>query len=144
MSNGSGETVLVTGGYGCIGAETVKWLAQNTQSRVVVASRTVNAVRTDRVFHEIDRTRVTCVQVDVCDQDSLEALLLRENVTRVVHLAALQTPDCNRFRDLGLQVDLAGTQKLIEAIKSSGRPLERFVFASSAAVYGQRAMYPDG
>jgi nucleoside-diphosphate-sugar epimerase len=136
------KNILITGGYGCIGAETVKWLIRNTDASVVICSRAVSADRTGRVFHDVDRSRIVAVPADVRDQRQLQQVLAEHGITQVVHLAALQTPDCNANRDLGLQINLAGTQNLIEAIKQVGLPLERFVFASSIAVYGPRAAYP--
>jgi nucleoside-diphosphate-sugar epimerase len=138
------QTVLITGGYGCIGAETAKWLIRNSPADVVVCSRAASAERSERVFHDVDRSRLTFIQADVSDQDHLEQILVDRNVTHVVHLAALQTPDCNAHRNLGLQINLAGTQNLIEAMKASGRPYARFVYASSVAVYGPRVAYPAG
>lgn len=138
------ETVWITGGFGCIGAETTKWLLRNTDARVVVTSRRVTPQRVERVFEEVDRSRLLCREIDVRDLSALQQLLEEQPITRVAHLAALQTPDCNAHRDLGLQINLAGTQNLIEAIKASGRNLNRFVFASSVAVYGPRAAYPPG
>ncbi len=140
----SQQNVLVTGGYGCIGAETTKWLLRNSDAKVVIGSRKINDKRTERVFHDVDRSRLTFVQMDVSDSSGLEQILTDNEVTQVVHMAALQTPDCNANRDLGLQINLAGTQNLIEAMKSSGLPLKRFVYASSIAIYGPRAAYPEG
>jgi len=133
--------VLVTGGYGCIGSETTKWLLRHTDSKVIICSRKVSPERTDRVFEKVARERLVILQADVTDQSALRDILLEQEISHVVHLAALQTPDCNEHRDLGLQINLAGTQNLIEAIKSSGRKLERFLFASSIAVYGPRRDY---
>jgi nucleoside-diphosphate-sugar epimerase len=138
------QTILVTGGYGCIGAETTKWLLRNSTAPVVVCSRSVSDGRTERVFHDVDRTRLRVLAVDITDQDAILRLLTEHGVTRVVHLAALQTPDCNAHRDLGLQINLAGTQNLVEAMKASPLTLECFIFASSVAVYGPRAAYPQG
>ncbi len=138
------QTILVTGGYGCIGAETTKWLLRNSEASVVVCSRSVCEERTERVFHDVDRERLTIMKADVTDQNAIQSLLTDQQITRVIHLAALQTPDCNAHRDFGLQVNLAGTQNLIEAMKASGLKLERFIFASSVAVYGPRASYPEG
>jgi UDP-glucose 4-epimerase len=136
--------ILITGGSGCIGAETAKWLLRNTGARVIICSRSINPARIERVFHDVDRSRIKAIIVDVCQQQQLEAILTSEQITHVAHLAALQTPACNADRDLGLQVNLAGTQNLIEAIKATGQPIKRFVFASSIAVYGPRAAYPAG
>lgn len=136
--------ILVTGGYGCIGAPTVKWLLANSGAAVVAASRDVNPARTQRLFADQYQSRLTCVKLDVCSQPQLEELLTKHEITHVIHLAALQTPDCNAHRDLGLQINLAGTQYLIEAIKKCRPKLARFVFASSISVYGPRNAYPAG
>lgn len=137
------ETVLITGGYGCIGAETAKWLLGHTDHDVVICSRRVSEDRNQRVFAGVDQTRLRFVEADVTDQNALLKILGENAVTHVVHLAALQTPDCNANRDLGLQINLAGTQQLIEAMKASDAPIHRFINASSAAVYGPRASYSD-
>lgn len=138
------QTILITGGYGCIGAETAKWLLRSSDASVVICSRTVSDDRTEQVFHDVERDRVTAIKVDVTDQQVLQEVLLKQQVTHVVHLAALQTPDCNAYRNLGLQINVGGTLNLIEAMKASGLRLKRFVFASSIAVYGARASYPAG
>ena len=140
----SEPTILVTGGYGCIGAEAVKWFVHNTSASIVVCSRHVSDQRTDRVFYDIDRSRLRFVKADVRQQNELLEILDRYRTTHVVHMAALQTPDCNANRDLGLQINLGGTQNIIEAMKSAKIRVERFVNASSVAVYGPRAMYPEG
>ena len=138
------KNVLITGGYGCIGAETAKWLLKNSDAAIVICSRNVSSDRSERVFHNADRSRLTFIEADVSDQSRLQQILTEQGITHVVHLAALQTPDCNAHRDLGLQINLAGTQNLIEAMKASGRALNRYIFASSIAVYGPRAAYPEG
>ena len=138
------QRILITGGYGCIGSETTKWLLRNTEADVVICSRTASPDRTEKVFHDVERSRLTAIAADVCSQSELLEILTMHRITQVAHLAALQTPACNAQRDLGLQTNLAGTQNLIEAIKLSRLPIQRFVFASSIAVYGPRADYPAG
>jgi UDP-glucose 4-epimerase len=138
------QTILVTGGLGCIGAETSKWLLRNSDASVVVGSRSVSEERMDRVFYDVDRTRLTTVKLDITNQHALEEILSEKRITRVVHLAALQTPDCNAHRQVGLQINLGGTLNVIEAMKATGLRPERFIFASSIAVYGPRSSYPAG
>ena len=139
-----GSKVLVTGGYGCIGAETVKWLLENTPLEIVIASRTVSAERTARAFYGLDHDRLQAVSLDISKAEQVNELFSAHDFSHVIHLAAFQTPDCNAHRDRGLQINLAGTQHLIEAIKQSSKSIERFVFASSIAVYGPRSQYPPG
>lgn len=138
------QTILVTGGLGCIGAETSKWLLRNSDASVVVGSRSVSDERTERVFYDVDRKRLTMVKLDITDLHALEMVLSEKRITRVIHLAALQTPDCNAHRHLGLQINLGGTLNVIEAMKATGLRPERFIFASSIAVYGPRSSYPAG
>ena len=138
------QNVLIMGGYGCIGSETAKWLLKNSDAAVVICSRNMSPNRSERVFHDADRSRLTFIKADVSDLSRLQQILTEQEITHVVHMAALQTPDCNAHRDLGLQINLAGTQNLIEAMKASGLALERYIFASSIAVYGPRAAYPAG
>ncbi|MDA7907151.1 SDR family oxidoreductase [bacterium] len=135
---------LVTGGLGCIGAETTKWLLKNTTANVVICGRDVRPARVARVFHDITRTRLKVIAVDVANEQLISDTIQNEGITHVIHLAALQTPDCNQHRDLGMQINLGGTQNLIEALKRHRSQIERFVFASSIAVYGPRAFYPEG
>lgn len=135
------ERILVTGGFGCIGAQVVKWLLSNTDAAVIVGARDVSTERIKRMFGAETSARMSCVHLDVRDIRQIEEVLQSKEVTRVVHLAALQTPDCNANRDLGLQINLAGTQNLIEAVKRCRPKLRRFVFASSVAVYGPRRSY---
>lgn len=142
MTESTSERILVTGGFGCIGTQVVKWLLLNTDATVIVGTREVTANRINRLFGDSDLSRLTCVRLDVRDQDQLEDVLQANEVSRVAHLAALQTPDCNANRDLGLQINLAGTQNLVEAVKRCRPALRRFVFASSVAVYGPRRSYP--
>lgn len=137
------KRILVTGGYGCIGAQTVKWLLSQTPATVVVGSREVSPQRTERLFHQDDVSRLKYTVLDVRDQRQLEGVLTLYDITHVIHLAALQTPDCNANRDMGLQINLTGTQNLLEAIKACRPNLQRFVFASSVAVYGARSSYPE-
>ncbi|QDT01988.1 dTDP-L-rhamnose 4-epimerase [Rubripirellula lacrimiformis] len=136
--------VLITGGYGCIGAATTKWLLHNTNSHVTLLSRSADEDRTQRVFENVDRSRLEVVACDVSDGPQVDQWISHHSFTRIAHLAGLQTPDCNSHRDRGLQTNLAGTQNLIEAMKHSQTSLQRFVFASSMAVYGPRSTYPTG
>ncbi|MGI9473747.1 MAG: NAD-dependent epimerase/dehydratase family protein [Rubripirellula sp.] len=132
---------FITGGLGCIGAETTKWLLKQTSDDIYLCGRDVSDARVKRVFADADLTRLQALEADVTDQASLSRILSDHKITHVVHLAALQTPDCNKHRRLGLEINLGGTQNLIEAMKQNLATVQRFVFASSVAVYGPRNHY---
>ena len=138
-------SVLVTGAFGCIGQATVAHLLEHSDERVVLFSRKADVEGAARTFGRSGDSRLIVERGNVTDQQKLFAVLNDHAVTRVVHLAGLQTPDCNQHRDLGLQVNLAGTQKLIEAIKQLPdlQQVQSFVYASSGAVYGARSTYSE-
>ena len=137
------ESILITGGLGCIGVMATRWLLENTNSRIVIGSRKANQEAVQQSFPK-HTDRVQAASIDVLSTEALHNLLDEQQITRVAHMAGLQTPDCNEHRDLGLQTNLAGTQNLVEGIKAARTKVQRFVFASSVAVYGPRVAYPAG
>ncbi|MEM7475372.1 MAG: NAD(P)-dependent oxidoreductase [Planctomycetota bacterium] len=139
----SNPTVLITGGLGCIGVTTTQWLLKHYDCQIVILSRKADQASVEQEFPE-SNGRVNAVAADVRSVQDLQAVLDERQITHVAHMAGLQTPDCNANRDMGLQINLAGTQNLIEAIKQSNLAVQRVVFASSVAVYGPRDSYPAG
>ena len=75
---------------------------------------------------------------DISDGDSVRAWISEYQPTHVIHLGALQSPDCDADPHRGLEVNVGGTLNLLNASAGS---CERFVLASSGAVYGRRALY---
>ena len=77
------------------------------------------------------------------DPTSIERAVNEIQPTHVIHLGALQTPDCRDFPIKGLEVNVLGTAYLFRACQRLSNPLERFVFASSSAVNGNRSLYGE-
>ncbi len=138
----NGATVLVTGGTGCIGAVTVRDLLAAGASRVVVASRAATPGLLPLWLPLPLAERITLVSADLGDAAAMQRVVTEHRPTHVVHLAGLQSPDCDADPARGLAVNVGGTQVLLEAVERLPVPLQRFVFASSAAVYGPRSLYP--
>ncbi len=135
-------TVLVTGGTGCIGAVTVRDLLTAGARRVVVASRGAQPGLLSLWLPTPLEARITLAAGDLGDAAAIQRLVTEHQPTHVVHLGGLQSPDCDADPARGMAVNVGGTQVLLEACERLARPLQRFVFASSAAVYGPRALYP--
>ena len=130
---------FVSGPTGCIGAATVAHLLENGVPRVVGFSRRHDLSRIDPSYHD----RIELIQGDICDAQQVQAAVLSAEPSRIIHLAAFQTPDCQARPLEGLDVNVCGTVNMMHAAAALGDKLERFVFASSAAVYGPRSLY-DG
>ena len=132
--------VLMTGGTGCIGAITAANLLARGVDEVVAVSRSSDARILRLWLGEALDERLRLVSVDLAESLSVEAVMMYERPDIVIHLGALQTPACDANPSKGLEINVGGTLALLDAAKKLGS-LQRFVFASSAAVYGKREMY---
>ena len=127
------ERVLVTGVLGCLGA----WVARAVVADgddVVGYDLGENTARLDLVLGQ-DAARVTLVRGDITELDTLERVLDEHEITRVVHLAALQVPFMRANPPLGMRVNVAGTVNVFEAVSKRLDRIPGVAYASSTAVY---------
>lgn len=135
--------VLITGGYGFIGA----WIVRNLLARgdaVWVYDLKEDARRLRLVLPEEKVRHVTFVPGDVTDLPALTRAVGDHGITHVIHLAGLQVPTCRTDPILGATVNVLGTLAVFEAVKAVGDQVQRLVYASSAAVFGGPDKYPAG
>ena len=122
------ERYLVTGALGCLGA----WVARavlDDGNDVVGYDLGESEARLDLVLGEA-AGRVILVRGDITDLDALERVLDDQEITRVVHLAALQVPFVRANPPLGMRVNVAGTVNVFEAVS---RRLDRIPGVAYAA-----------
>lgn len=137
------HTIFITGGTGCIGSVTIYKLLQSDQvGKIVVASRSGNHETLKLWLGEEMDPRLEFIVLDVADYKAISEILPKINPTHIMHLGAYQSPDCSRAHIRGMEINTGGTMALFDAAEKLAN-LKRFVFASSAAVYGMRAMYPE-
>ena len=131
------ETVLVTGGGGFIGT----WVLRDLLSRgliPVVFDVQKNNERWQRILGS-DADRVCFVSGNLLDRPLLSSVAAEHQVTRVIHLAALLTPQCQQDPYGGCEVNVMGSVALFELIRNSGGRIRGISYASSYAVYGPEA-----
>ncbi len=121
--------VLVTGGAGYVGSVAVELLCQGGHD-VVVVDNLVNghrrAIATDCEFH----------QVDLRDADRVLTTVQGTRPDAVLHFSALTiVPDSVARPNDYFAVNTVGTHNLLTAMLSCD--IDRIVFSSTAAVYGQ-------
>jgi UDP-glucuronate 4-epimerase len=129
------ERVLVTGALGCLGA----WVARcvlDDGDAVVGYDLGHNRSRLDLVLGE-DAARVEMVRGDITDLAALERALDEHEITRVVHLAALQVPFVRANPPLGMHVNVAGTVNVFDAVSRRLDRIPNVTYASSTAVYNR-------
>ncbi|OWK39185.1 NAD-dependent epimerase/dehydratase family protein [Fimbriiglobus ruber] len=135
--------VLITGGYGFIGAWIAKTLlADNVE--VFSYDLKEDPRRFRLILSEEQTRRVTFVPGDVTDLAALTTALTKHKITHIIHLAGLQVPTCRADPMLGAKVNVLGTLAVFEAAKALGDQVQRIVYASSAAVFGGPDKYPAG
>lgn len=129
------ERFLVTGALGCLGAWTARRLLERGDA-VVAADLGDDPRRLRLVLGEEALARVELVRLDVTDLAALERLLDEHEITRVVHLAALQVPFCRDDPPRGAAVNVVGTVNVLEAARRRRGRIRGLAYASSIAVYG--------
>ncbi len=129
--DGPYRSLLVTGADGYIGRQLVAALAADRR-----AVRTI--VATD-VRLPGPRQRVWGVEYEIADVRStmLVDVLQRHDIECVVHLAAVVTPGRNSNRQVEYEVDVLGTQNVLDACVAAG--VRKLIYTSSGAAYGYHA-----
>ena len=120
-------TTLVTGGAGYIGSHTVRLLTSQGRDVVVLDSLELG-----------DRTRIPgipFVEADIADERAIEKACRKYGVQDVIHFAAYKAVGESMEQPLRYyNNNVAGSIALVHALLANG--VERIVFSSSAAVYG--------
>ncbi|MCE9534128.1 MAG: NAD-dependent epimerase/dehydratase family protein [Planctomycetes bacterium] len=135
--------VLITGGYGFIGA----WIIRNLLAQgdeVWVYDLKEDPRRLRAIMPEAEVRKVVFVPGDVTDLPRLQKALADFRISHIIHLAGLQVPTCRVNPILGAQVNVIGTLTVFEAIRLAGDQIKRLVYASSSAVLGPPEKYPKG
>ena len=131
--NSKGADVLVTGAAGFIGSHVCEELVK--RGLRVVGLDDLSSGRRDNLAPLADHPCFRLVEGDICDATAVDQLFQDEHPAAVAHLAALvSVPRSIDDPDENFRLNLAGSQIVLEAARIAGT--QRFVFASSAAVYG--------
>ena len=131
------QTVLITGGAGCIGSNLTRTLISAKASKIIVLDDLSSSYRWNVPNHP----SVEFIHGSVLDEDVLKKVF-SEKPGFVFHLAALfANQNSIDHPETDLMVNGLGTLKLLQ--HSHLAKIERFVFASSGcSVYGSQAPLP--
>ncbi|MGA7098069.1 MAG: UDP-glucose 4-epimerase GalE [Acidimicrobiia bacterium] len=132
--------VLVTGGAGFIGSHTAVALIEAGHEPVIVDNLS-NAQRSviDRI-EKITDVRPPFFEADVRDADVMEKIM-SDGFDACMHFAALKAVGESVMKPtLYYDNNVGGTIALLESLSAAG--IDRFVFSSSATVYGDPDVLP--
>ncbi|MCI4335633.1 MAG: NAD-dependent epimerase/dehydratase family protein [Thermoplasmata archaeon] len=134
-SNFSSKTVLVTGAAGFVGTHLCSRLSG--EGAKVVGADNFSFARPDRASG--DNLGYELATIDIRKPDETKALLERTTPDFVFHLAAVANPrTCKQDFPMAFDVNVLGTQNVLRFSPAASR----FVFMSSAAVYGAAEYLP--
>jgi UDP-glucose 4-epimerase len=129
-------TILVTGGGGYIGSHMVHALVDAGEPVVVVDNLTTG-------FRSALPESASLVVGDVGDQALLTSVIKTHAVTGIIHFAAsIVVPDSVRDPLGYYRNNTINTRALLEVAVATG--VQRFIFSSTAAVYGNPQRVPVG
>jgi UDP-glucose 4-epimerase len=125
------KKIIITGGTGFIGRNLVKRLSNNKQFSVVLIANTSS-------FSGIDLSEwspLTHHSADIRDKEAILKIFKDERADICIHLAAkISVADSIIKPEETMDINVKGTLNVLDACHNSG--INSFVFASSAAVYG--------
>ena len=129
--------ILLTGGAGYIGSHTAAVLCKAGQ-QIVIADNLANSspVVLDRL-EELTGKRQRFFEADVCDRTAVREIFSSCDITGVIHFAGLKAVGESVQKPLAYyRNNLDSALTVLEVMQEFG--CHRFVFSSSATVYGDR------
>ncbi|AFU57883.1 NAD-dependent epimerase/dehydratase family, includes UDP-galactose 4-epimerase-like proteins [Candidatus Nitrososphaera gargensis Ga9.2] len=130
------QSILVTGGAGFIGHHLVRRLLQQDY-RVVIIDNLSSAKTENIPRHQ----NAVFYKEDVRNMETISDIVKRERIDACIHLAAITSvTESLVFSNEVTDVNVNGTASVLEACTNAG--VGSFVFASSAAVYGEAKILP--
>jgi nucleoside-diphosphate-sugar epimerase len=134
-------TVFVTGGSGFVGLNLIEWLLTRGDS-VVSFSLVPPPEQAKRAFDRLPGT-LRHVDGDVRDASAVDEALAQSGARRVIHGAVITAGIERERRDPAgiVATNVDGTVNVLDAARRQG--VDRFVYLSSASVYGANALAHD-
>lgn len=130
---------LITGGAGFIGSFLAHKLVANEDEVVIVDDLSMG--RLENIADIQDE--VTFYKHTVCDEDFMHDLLLKEKFDYIYYLAAVSSVADSVVRPWYTHlVNQESVVNTLEFIRTNELPIKKFLFTSSAAVYGNATDFP--
>jgi UDP-glucose 4-epimerase len=126
-----GGRFLIVGGASLVGSASAELFLREGAAEVTILDSFFQG-SADNIKHLEGDSRLKLIQGDVMRLPQLIAAT--KGVDGVLHLAALMSITMDRDPWMGLDVNIRGTQNVIEACCLNG--VKKLVFTSSSAVYG--------
>ena len=135
------QKILVTGGAGYIGSHTVVQLLEAGFDAVILDNLSNSSAQVVDRIAELTGRRVPLVQGDINDAPLLKELLAEHRFDATIHFAGLKSVGESVADPLAYyRNNVNGTVTLLQGLAQAD--VRRFVFSSSATVYGDPQSVP--
>jgi UDP-glucose 4-epimerase len=136
---GSALRVLVTGGAGFVGSHIANQLVLHGNKPIILDNLSTGKLQ--NIQPHLESEAATLIEGDICDPTCARRAMAKAE--GVIHLAALVDHEtCLHDPEEANRVNGEGTRIVLEAARDNR--VKRFVYASSAALYGATAQLPIG
>ncbi|MGH8104766.1 MAG: UDP-glucose 4-epimerase GalE, partial [Arenimonas sp.] len=133
--------ILVTGGAGYIGSHTVLALLERGHDVFVLDNFSNSSPKVIERLETLSGKRIPMHRVDVRDHAQVVAIVSNHQIEAVIHFGALKAVGESCEQPLRyFDNNVGGTISLLSAMRETG--VNRFVFSSSATVYGDTNQNP--
>lgn len=135
--NFSNKRILITGGLGFIGSHICEKLYNSGVKELVIVDTGITGKK-EFIKSFIGKDDVHIHKTDVRTNNMIKIM---KDIDIVFHLAVRNVTFSIKNPLFDLQVNAGGTLNILEAAKKTG--VEKFIYASSASVYGQPKKFPE-
>lgn len=135
------ENVLVTGGLGFIGSETVIALMESGYRPIIVDNLSNAKEGVLGRIEIIEGSTPTFYKADCCDEEAMRAIFQKEKIDAVIHFAGYKAVGESVSKPLEYYENNIGSAiTVLKLMREFG--VKNFVFSSSATVYGDPKSVP--
>ena len=127
--------VLVTGGAGFIGSRLVRALLHKAKKITII-----DDLSTGNQAEIPDSPKITFIKDSILNEQLLEKIL--PDIDTVFHIACRNLVLSVTDMKEDFEVNLRGAYTLLEQIRKNGKNVSRFVYTSTASVYGDADVLP--
>jgi len=135
------DRIIITGGTGFIGRLLVKKILSKNPSSIALIANTSIFDKSQFLDKKVQCDSFTFHTVDIRDKKNILEIFQNEKADTCIHLAAkISVSDSIKNSDETMDINVNGTMNVLEACGNS--KVNNFIFASSAAVYGDVTQLP--
>ena len=134
--------ILVTGGLGYIGSHLSLALDKKGYKVKIIDKEIENKKSLEKKILKLS-SNITIHYCNIEYQDELNNFFDQNKIDFIFHFAGLKSvPESHKFPEKYYETNVIGTEKLLNAFSKKNKNLKRFIFSSSASVYGKPRYLP--